>query len=482
MRAAVATLPLLLLLSVFGELPAQELRKSPGDRLSSRRGLDHALQPSEAELHQRMTPVVRAVQATADSVVSVHLYAAGRLLGQGSGVIIEESGLALSNWHVVAPASADPRISVKVCMKDGTRIDARVLSTSPEHDLALLQMKPTEGLALKPVTMGDSKSLMIGETVIAIGNPKGHANTVTVGVLSAIDREIRVRSPDGIRGYKGLLQTDAAINQGNSGGALLDITGKLIGINNAMANDSENIGFAIPVNTVRKVFHEVLLSSDRLTSVYLGLRLTDQSGKIVLSEVTENSPAWRAGLRQGDQLLKVKNTSIRNKIDYARALLGTDPSSRVPLTVLRGGRQQVFQPQPISNSNWQVLQRIGLELEEVDRKGDAELIKDATLQLARELGYRPTRYLPSVLRVRHVRPDSPAARLRFAKGDVLLGFVDVERSIFGSQRRFLGVETVEQLADLLRGFVQRSRGQTAREVWVMRDGEIFDGTLRVNPN
>src|SRR5690606_35413841 len=129
----------------------------------------------------------------------------------------------------------------------------------------------------------DSDTLMVGETVLAIGNPQGHANTVTRGVLSATDREITARTPDGgVLQLKGLLQTDAAINQGNSGGALLDITGRLIGVNNAMAANAENIGFAIPVNTVQRVFKELLVGSASF-SLWVGLELDERDGQLVVS-------------------------------------------------------------------------------------------------------------------------------------------------------------------------------------------------------
>jgi S1-C subfamily serine protease len=243
----------------------------------------------DADANDRVTPVVKAVRRAADSVVSIYVVhqdrAASRTRGgnvvdgQGSGVILDEKGLVISNWHVVALAEARAGVEIKVKLKSGKEYEAELLSTSPADDLALLQLRLPDGDVVKPVVLGNSAALEPGESVIAIGNPQGHANTVTVGVLSAQDREITVRTPDGrVNTYRGLLQTDAAINQGNSGGALLDITGKLIGINNAMAFGSENIGFAIPVDTVTRVFRDKLLSSENLARLWFGLRVQDEDG------------------------------------------------------------------------------------------------------------------------------------------------------------------------------------------------------------
>src|SRR5262249_7498359 len=156
--------------------------------------------------------------------------------GQGSGVILDESGLVITNWHVISFLERDDAFKINVKLRSGKSYFADLLSSSAEWDLALLQLQLPQGEKVKPITLGDSDSLMIGEDVLAIGNPQGNANTVSKGILSATSRSIEVMAPDGRRrSYSGLLQTDAAINPGNSGGALLDITGRLIGINNAMA-------------------------------------------------------------------------------------------------------------------------------------------------------------------------------------------------------------------------------------------------------
>ncbi len=464
--------------------PAQ-IGKSDG-ALRAKRALHEVLAPSEAELSKRVTPVVRAVRATANSVFSVYIKANSRLSamrgrsgveGLGSGVAIDETGLALTNWHVVTRAVSNGS-TVQVRLKSGAKYDARVLSTSAEFDLALLQIKLPANTRLQPVTMGDSDSLMIGETMVAIGNPKGHANTVTVGVLSAIDREITVRTPDGrVRSYKGLLQTDAAINQGNSGGALLDITGRLIGINNAMSPTSENIGFAIPVNTVRRVFHEVLLSSENLTSVYLGLRVNEAGGAASLASVARMGPAHRAGLRQGDRLISINGKAVGTTLEYARAILGVTAGRPVTFKIQRDGRQRVLRPVPITNAAWTVIRRIGAEFEVVTARQDPKLLETATRQLYRELQRRSGRTLPSVLRVTRVHEDSPMDQLRVKPGDVLLGIVDRVPEMFRTRNVINTFANVRTLNDTLH--VLAGRRQPEFSVWVLRDGEIMDGLMEI---
>ncbi|MEE2888074.1 MAG: trypsin-like peptidase domain-containing protein [Planctomycetota bacterium] len=456
----------------------------PGS-LRAKRALNEVLQPSEAELSKRVTPVVRAVRSTANSVVSV-LITGNRLSGfrrgsmvegQGSGVIIDETGLVLTNWHVVArAAAANSGSQVEIRLKSGAKYNARVLSTSPEYDLALLQLKLPANTRLEPLTMGDSSSLMIGETVIAIGNPKGHANTVTVGVLSAEDREITVRTPDGrVRKYQGLLQTDAAINQGNSGGALLDITGRLIGINNAMSPTSENIGFAIPVNTVRRVFHEVLLSSENLTSVYLGMTVAEANGAPVLSKVAAGGPADRAGLKNGDQILSINGKRVSSTIEYARAILGVSSGKPLAIRVRRKNRELTGRPVPLSNAAWTVIRRIGAEFEVVTRKQEPKLLEVASKQLYRELRKRSGRGLSAILRVRTVHKNSPAHDLGIAKGDVLLGIVDQVPDLFTTRNIINTFPDLRSLNDALH--VMANRRVREFNVWVLRKGEVMDGQM-----
>ncbi|MFO1052053.1 MAG: trypsin-like peptidase domain-containing protein [Planctomycetota bacterium] len=455
-------------LSSAATLPAQGL-KPP-----------HLLEkaPSEPdEIDLRTTPVVRAVQRAADSVVSVYILDATSrqpqeaLEGQGSGVIVDDSGLVITNWHVVTPIVLQPgRHQVEVRLRDERKFEATVLSSSSEHDLALLQLA-LHGETVKPVTAGSSAGLMIGETVIAIGNPEGQANTVTQGVLSAINRSINVRAPDGqVRRYEGLLQTDAAINRGNSGGALLDITGKLIGINNAMAVGVENIGFAIPVDTVKRVFQDVLLSADNLASVWIGARVEDVEGAPVVTAVTPASPAAQAGFQRGDRITRVLDRDVRSALDYTRMLASAKPGEEVPFVLQRGPDAMTLRARAMSNMERELSLRTGLSLESVDANADGELVRRATQLFYAGSPYRRVPSLRSVLRVREVAPDSPAADLGLEKDDVILG--TRVRDYFDI--RSVPLSTIRDFNDIARQF----SGETM-SLLVMRKGEALEGPLDV---
>ena len=439
-------------------------------------GLLEGMAPDASELDLRTTPVVRAVQRAADSVVSIYVHDArnGRIAenveGQGSGVIVDRSGLVITNWHVVAQVVAAPTARMlEVRLRDDRRFDATVLSSSPDHDLALLQLALGDD-EVKPVTAGRSESLMVGETVVAIGNPQGQANTVTVGVLSAIDRSIAVRTPDGmVRNYQGLVQTDAAINRGNSGGALLDITGKLIGINNAMASNAENIGFAIPVDTVKQVFQDVLLSSENLANVWLGFTVDDAQGSPVVDEVPAG-PAARAGLKPGDRILSVFGKPVRDKLELTRAIAVARPGQAVPLGIQRGERAISLRAIARSGIDREIAFRTGRELDAITAETDPDLLRRATRAFYSGDRRRRVPLLPVALRVSTVQPDSPAAALGFAEGDIVLATRVRDWVNF----RTLPLRSIEDFADRAR---DAAGGQLP--VVVLRDDETLEGTLDV---
>jgi len=427
----------------------------------------------EADLNERVTPEVKAVRRAENSVVSIYVLTRDQrearfrgtpVEGQGSGVIIDASGLVITNWHVAAHPAARPDIfELQVRLKDKRSFPARILNVSRENDLALLQLELPAGEQVKPVAIGDSDTLMVGETVIAIGNPQGHANTVTRGVLSAVDREIAARTPDGgVLQLRGLLQTDAAINQGNSGGALLDITGKLIGINNAMAANAENIGFAIPVNTVQRVFQELLVGSANF-SMWLGLQLHESDGELQVAAVDAGSPADRAGLKVGDRLIAADRHPVGSAVDYARALVSASPGRAFPLSVRRGTREFEVRPVPLSPALGKVVRAIGAQVEEV--RTDRQLLQAAS----RAFGLRPGYRLPVVLRVTEVDPTGTAAATTLSPGDVLLYWVDT--SPFGGRRAFDGVEGLGNLLGAAHG--------NEIEIGVLRDNEVLEGPLAV---
>lgn len=442
------------------------------------------VEPDANDRDLRTTPVVRAVQRSADSVVSIYLQqhasnAKGPTEGQGSGVLLDESGLAITNWHVVAQVllgggRAGP-LDVIVKLRDGRTRSAQVLTSSANRDLALLQLRLQDGEKVKPIEIGRSADLMIGETVIAIGNPQGHANTVTSGVLSAIDRSIRVTAPDGVlREYAGLLQTDAAINQGNSGGALLDITGRLIGINNAMAMGAENIGFAIPMDTVRAEFQRELLRSSSFAAgadmPWLGLEVAEKDGAVVVSQVHAGGPAAVAGVVVGDVLAHIGELEVRSSLDYLRHMFDAKLHQDLPLRLRRDGRVVQLAMRPITRDQGLVLAAIGATVAEVDVEADPALVRKATIAFYRDRGFRQVRSFPAVLRLEQLQPDAPAESIGLQPGDILLGVFT--RSRFGDGE--VPITSLRDFAQLL----EQQAGNSLR-IAILRGNEDLIGTLDV---
>lgn len=451
-------------------------------RLTERTSPLQVVEPDESERNLRMTPVVRAVQKAADSVVSIYLQQEdprGRDItqGQGSGVILDASGLVITNWHVIAPVTlAAPRqVDIQVRLRDGRALPAQLLTSSPTRDLALLQLELPKDQTVKPAEIGRSADLMIGETVIAIGNPQGHANTVTTGVLSAIGRSIRVRAPDGVtRDYTELLQTDAAINQGNSGGALLDITGKLIGINNAMAVGAENIGFAIPMDIVRQEFDRQLIRSSSFAAAFdspwLGFEVQDAEDAVLVGDVVAGSPAAAAGITTGDLLVTIGKQPVRNSIDYLRAVFTAKVEQPFPLVVRRGGREVKLAPVPTTREVGTILDAAGATFAAIAPEQDPALVRKATLAFYQGTGARRVPLFRSILRAERVLEGSPAAAVGLEPGDLLLGWYAPTN--FGEQERPL--QSRAELADVL----DRTRGRSVRIV-VMRGDDSLVGTLDV---
>jgi serine protease Do len=366
-------------------------------------------------------------------------------------------------------------LDVQVKLRDGRTLQAQVLTSSAKRDLALLQLRLVGDAKVKPIEIGRTADLMIGETVIAIGNPQGHANTVTSGVLSAIDRSIVVRTPDGEpRQYTGLLQTDAAINQGNSGGALLDITGRLIGINNAMAVGAENIGFAIPMDTVRAEFQKELIQSTSFTgaahSPWLGLEVADQDGAVKVVQVLPGSPADDAGVQVGDVIRRVGESDVRTSIDYLRLFFLVRPLAPLPLTLERDRQPRTVTTMPLTRDHGAVYNAIGALPEEVDLNGNEDLVRKATLAFYRGTTLRRVNIFAAVVRLKHVQPNGPAAAIGLKEGDIVLSAL--VQQAFGPREAPL--QSLRDLAQCL----DDSRGRGLR-IGILRGDEDLVGTIEV---
>jgi S1-C subfamily serine protease len=285
--------------------------------------------------------VIRVVAAVGPAVIGVRRTSRARDLydGAGSGVIISPDGYALTNNHVVRGAGR-----VEGVLHDGSVVEADIVGTDPDTDLALLRLS---GRGHRVATLSDSDALKVGELSIAIGNPLGLQATVTVGVVSALRRTLRGESG---RLIEDVIQTDAALNPGNSGGALVDAHGGVVGINTAIIGGAQGICFAVPINTAKLVIPE-LMRDGRVARGWFGiagqtqelsralvrrLGLDVESGVLVVA-ISDGGPADRAGLRVGDVVLRLDGAATPS-VDAVHKLLTREKIGRkVALDVLRDG-------------------------------------------------------------------------------------------------------------------------------------------------
>lgn len=260
----------------------------------------------------------------------------------GSGVIVTEDGYILTNAHVVDGAD-----EIKVALADDKTVyEAKVVGTDPQTDVAVIKM---EGRKFPAITVTDSDLVEVGDVVLAIGNPFGVGQTVTMGIVSA-----KGRAGMGIVDYEDFIQTDASINPGNSGGALVDAAGRLVGINQSIISRSggnQGIGFSIPINLARYVM-ERLITDGKVTRGYLGVlvqpvtpelakefNLPDSSGALI-GEVTKDSPAEDAGLKEGDVIIQFNGKKVTDSRHLRLMASQTAPGSRVPVKIVRDGKEQ----------------------------------------------------------------------------------------------------------------------------------------------
>jgi Do/DeqQ family serine protease len=265
----------------------------------------------------------------------------------GSGVIIDgDRGFVLTNTHVIAESG-----TIHVILKDDRQLEAKIVGADSESDLAVLKITAED--ALPSIEMGNSDDLLIGETVIAIGNPFGFSNTVTTGVISALNRTIQTDDMT----YRDFIQTDASINPGNSGGPLLNINGDLIGINTAVYANAQGIGFAIPISKARRIVDDLikygevvhgwiglsLQTLDGHVSEYLGM---EENGGVLISRVYSGSPAEAAGIEAGDIILSMNQKPISSLDDYQTVIKGTLVGETLSLIFQRKEKQFSVQVRP----------------------------------------------------------------------------------------------------------------------------------------
>lgn len=285
-------------------------------------------------------------------------------VGSGSGFIVSEDGLVLTNKHVVI----DKKAEYTVFTNDGQKYAAKVLALDPAQDLAIIKIQPDlpdgqAGIKFQPIKLGDSSGIQLGQTAIAIGNALGEfRNTVSVGIISGLGRTVSASNQTGSfsETLEGIIQTDAAINAGNSGGPLLNLKGEVIGINTAMAEGAENVGFAIPINLAKRDIDQVI-KTNKIVYPFLGVRyvlvndeikdkykLTVDYGALVLkgekgeAAIVSGSAADKAGIKSKDVILEINNKKITQENSMSKIIQKYNAGDKVVLKILRNKEETII--------------------------------------------------------------------------------------------------------------------------------------------
>jgi len=288
----------------------------------------------------RAEPAVAAIEVSTGDGKDLTPVAAG------SGVVISNDGLMLTNAHVVLltdqGGNTIDNLTFTVKMFDGTVRSAKVLGASPDYDVALLQLADTSNL--HPLALADTSTIRVGDDVVAIGNALdlGDSPTVTTGIVSALDRTLQESSSITLHG---LIQTDAAINHGNSGGALVNRRGELIGINSAGIPDAQNLGFAISVATIKPLLDDLKAGKSVTASPigFIGVNVAETPFGVTVTTVQDGTPAAEVGIKAGDIITQVGDATVATANQLSTVLRGTTPGSTVTVTVKRDGATKSFE-------------------------------------------------------------------------------------------------------------------------------------------
>jgi serine protease Do len=377
----------------------------------------------------RVSPLVAAVRDAAPAVVNIQGQKSvtdpapnGRgpgvtrqVNGMGTGIVIDPRGYVLTNHHVV-----DGVKQINVTLAGGQAYVAQLVARDPETDLAVIRIRTAQPLDV--IRIGTSSDLMVGESVVALGNAFGYEHTATSGIVSALHRNVQVNET---QQYLDLVQTDASINPGNSGGPLMNVDGEMIGVNVAVRAGAQGIGFAIPVDKALDVATR-LMSVEKLENHWHGitpLAVEGFEGPVTVGRIDRDSPAAAAGFRRGDELRQIGPLSIRRPLDVERALLGHATGDRVPVLVSRNGedleldlliasRSTRVTPTPERTAT----PRIDSEFQNATWDAFGMTLEPAAKGTLRERGLP----LDGGMRVVAVRPGSSADQQRVAPGDILI--------------------------------------------------------------
>ncbi len=333
--------------------------------------------------------------------------------GQGSGFIVSSDGYIMTNNHVVEGAE---KITVK--LSDNRELSAKVVGTDPETDVAVIKVDANN---LPVVQLGDSDKLKVGEWVLAIGNPFGLSHTVTAGIVSA-----KGRSKIGLSEYEDFIQTDAAINFGNSGGPLLNIDGKVVGMNSAIFSRSGGymgIGFAIPVNMAKYVYDKIM-TEGKVTRGYMGIMLNELTPEmaehfgvkgrkgVLVGKIEENSAAQKGGIERGDIIVKMDSKVVENPDNFRNEVARKAPGTKVNLVVIRNGEEKELSIELRAKESKAALAEAGGK----EAKQLGITVQDLTPELAQQFGYPEEK---SGVIVTDVDPASPAAEEGITAGTLI---------------------------------------------------------------
>jgi serine protease Do len=404
--------------------------------------------PAWSESKPFMDPLIQASKARAELVQSVqksvvHIKVEQKLVnvmgpfqnqprqeGSGSGTIVRSDGYILTNHHVVGEAD-----KITVQLYDGQELKAHLIGTDPATDISVIKI---EGKEMPVLPMGDSDNILVGESVIAIGNPFGLSHTVTFGIVSA-----KGRTGMGIAEYEDFIQTDAAINPGNSGGPLVDLEGKIVGVNTAIFSRSggyQGIGFAVPINMTRRVMNE-LIENGQVSRGWLGVGIQDMTPELakafgldkakgsLVTGVMPATPAEKAGLQKGDVILRLNGESIENSNALRNAVADARADATIELELVRN----------------KVVMMLSVQLDERPRQvGEADAnsdnrnstpelgfaVQELTSETAQRLGYQKTE---SGIVITAVKPEFPAFNQGLRAGMMI---VEMNRKSISSMADF----------------------------------------------
>ena len=404
--------------------------------------------PAWSESNPFMDPLIEASKARAELVQSVqksvvHIKVEQKLVnvvgpfqnqprqeGSGSGAIVRSDGYILTNHHVVGEAD---KISVQ--LYDGQELKARLIGTDPATDISVIKI---EGKDMPVLPMGNSNNILVGESVIVIGNPFGLSHTVTFGIVSA-----KGRTGMGIAEYEDFIQTDAAINPGNSGGPLVDLEGKIVGVNTAIFSNSggyQGIGFAVPINMARRVMNE-LIETGQVSRGWLGVGIQnmtpelakafglDKSRGSLVTGVMPGTPAEKAGLQKGDVILRLNGESIENSSVLRNAVADARADATVELELVRNKVVMMLSVQ--LDERPQQVGEAGTNSD--NRNSTPELgfvVQELTPETAQRLGYQKAE---SGVVITTVKPESPAFNKGLRAGMMI---VEMNRKSISSMADF----------------------------------------------